>query len=154
MYTATPIPAAPTGPSSGGSTPHLWSAAATIAGLTGMALALFSLVSRRSSASSSASSAASFSPAAAIDRATARWRSSAAAASVLSCSPAAMSACKAAALSSLRTMSFSSTAIRLSLPFSSSSINPPCSVLRRSPRSGGSRAGHLPQTRIEFQLSL
>ncbi|AIY46069.1 MULTISPECIES: hypothetical protein [Mycolicibacterium] len=44
MYTATPIPAVPTGPSSGGSTPHLWSAAATIAGLIGMALALFSLV--------------------------------------------------------------------------------------------------------------
>ena len=83
-------------------------------------LALLSLVSRRSSASSSASSAASFSPAAAIDRATARWRSSAAAASVLSCSPAAMSACKAAALSSLRAMSFSSTAMRLSLPESSS----------------------------------
>ncbi|MGA5544245.1 hypothetical protein ACPCIR_20505 [Mycobacterium sp. NPDC051198] len=44
MYTATPIPTAPDGPNPGGSTPHLWSAAAIIAGLIGMALALFSLV--------------------------------------------------------------------------------------------------------------
>ncbi|MEV0674361.1 hypothetical protein [Mycobacterium sp. NPDC050441] len=44
MYTPTPIPAAPAGPNPGGSTPHLWSAAAIVAGLIGMALALFSLV--------------------------------------------------------------------------------------------------------------
>ena len=47
-------------------------------------------------------------------------RLAAAAASVLSCSPAAMSSRSAAALSSLRAMSFSSTAMRLSLPESSS----------------------------------
>ena len=84
----------------------------------------FSRVRRTSSSFRASSSAASFRPASSMLFATARWRSSAAAASVLSCCPAAISARRSAALSSLRAISFSSTAIRLSLPLI-------CSVMLR-----------------------
>ena len=79
-------------------------------------LAVLASASRASSAFSASISAASFSPAASMVFATARWRCKAASASAVSCCPAAISCCKEAALSSLRRMSFSSTAMRLSEP--------------------------------------
>ena len=79
-------------------------------------LAVLASASRASSAFSALISAASFSPAASMVFATARWRCKAASASAVSCCPAAISCCREAALSPLRRMSFSSTAMRLSEP--------------------------------------